>query len=208
MKIRSTIAYMLILCVSGAASAAVDQSQTKTPWDWESGGAPTHEAQVFTVGAAGLLDGVDLRIFSPVETGSVVIDIRNTVGGVPVADGSPTLSQISVPFSQIDSSYTTSPNTLSHFSMPPIPVVPGEVLAIAVHNVNPSNGGYILSGNNVSYPGGSVFGGFYGNTWGSGSSTSALGFQTYVDVPEPAAMSLVGVSLAGFLARRVRRRRA
>ena len=90
--------------------------------------SPQDFAQTFTVGIEGTLNSVAL-LYS--EVGTPIIEIRETVGGLPV--DSPPLGLVNVGFVN-----APSPPVWRHidFSAFNIPVEPGDVLAIVLKSVS------------------------------------------------------------------------
>jgi PEP-CTERM motif len=170
-------------------------------------------AQTFTVGVSGNLTRVELVLTNDFGFGTAMLDLRPTLGGVPVEDGALALAHAPL------SATTTDPKTptalvaadLSAFI---IPVVRGDVLALVLQGPNANWWGQT----NATYGRGELYTrspslGMATFTKPVGNSPSELpydlAFRTWVDpapIPEPGTLLLVGAGVA-CLAVRMRRPR-
>ncbi len=188
----------------------------------------TPVAQTFTVGISGQLRGIDLVLSQLDPNGNLIVNIQNTVNGVPAIDNLNIFASTSIPLSQIPSSSPggTGPGLvnidLSSFN---IVVDDGDELAVVIYK---DQGGLISqwgicwygsSAPNPTYSGGA---GWYLTGLGDGggiilfgdsnpypnsgdlewvySSTDDYVFRTYVStVPIPAAGWLLLSGLVGII---------
>ncbi|MCD4812051.1 PEP-CTERM sorting domain-containing protein [bacterium] len=208
---------------SGIANATpiVDQEYDPTgevnTW---SGIGGTDKAQVFTAGLSGLLTGVDVLIRRQDNQGKdeddLIVDIRNTVGGIPINDDLNTLALVQITALDVPTTYDFYYVDLSAFNMQ---ITAGDMLSIALRTANPLllDTCYSWEGNanNNSYEGG---GHYYRNpdygydTWTSfPNGTYDYGFRTYVEtlnpVPEPATMLLFVTGIVGLAGSGLRRKK-
>ena len=162
------------------------------------------DAQTFTVGLAGQLVRVDLFLALLNPTEEITLDIRPTIGGVPVNDDSASL------FSSLITGLSAVGPTFFTFSLGSgIPVATGDVLAIALTNFDDESvlpggqAGWVTEeetvyDRGVHYVRG-TFPGFSSDTWAAdfpGSSRfQDVGFRTFVLVPVPGAFILFGSGL-------------
>jgi hypothetical protein len=176
------------------------------------------KAQTFTVGLAGYLTRVDVKLHTaggtPVE--DVLFDIRTTAAGVPTEPDaganilfSAVIPKTTVPFAPI---FGDVPWTTVDLGPASFLVAPGDVLAICLRsedpNTNPFFTNYWLAGNWMNpYASGKEYYRYFGNqfpqiTWTNDEEDYDFFFRTYVDaeapaVPEPASVLLFGSALAG-----------
>lgn len=203
-----------LLAVPQLVSAAIiDQS-----YDAQAAGSnmginiePTQEvAQTFTVGIPGRLVGVGLQVGKwdfDLPTDDLLVDIRPTIGGVPVADDSLILASVAVPVSNVpllSQVWSTGTFTFVDLSDFLITVTPGELLAIALRT-NSVTGfyGWIDQTDffGPTYPDGAQFSRRFSPDWGEVVGNDS-GFRTYV--PEPASFTLFvfGFACMAFYKRR------
>jgi hypothetical protein len=158
-------------------------------------------AQTFTVGVAGTLAQVDVRIFGEVD---VRLDIRPTAFGVPLASDDPADQLARVTVSPPDFPALVSVN-LRPFG---IHVQPGDVLAIVLSSQGIQNWGLGLDAD-ATYAGGEAFLKL-GVDWETYDEvfplTTQADFQFQTFVPEPGSTALFVLGVAGLLARRRRSR--
>jgi hypothetical protein len=143
-------------------------------------------AQTFTAAEAATITTVSLLLnWGPQVAEGLVIDIRNTVAGVPVESDSSVLGQVALSQSSIAGTQNNGYVTFDFTSFG-IAVVPGEVLAIVAEATrDPSEASYDAfgwAGNFSSYSGGEEFqrtdSASYFLTWTPQfSGTAELGFQ-------------------------------
>ncbi|WP_374681256.1 PEP-CTERM sorting domain-containing protein [Accumulibacter sp.] len=169
-------------------------------------------AQTFTVGVGGVLAQVDLQLARFGST-PLVLDIRRTSAGVP---NSTILSTLSINPSTVPAiDILNVPFTSITLGSAEIPVLAGDVLAIALSQQVTGNDFFSWYSTGDLYSGGSAY--FRDNSAQPfqavgpivASSPQDFGFRTYVRtnaVPEPGALGLAALALA--LAGRVRRRHA
>jgi hypothetical protein len=121
------LAALLFVGLTGPARATpiLDQSFTGPPTVAYSFTQGAQEAQSFTVGIAGNLTEVDVRLqdFSPPATGNLLFDIRDAPLGVPQVSDTPTLASGSVPLASTGNTWLS----LTGFS---IPVAVGDQLIL------------------------------------------------------------------------------
>jgi hypothetical protein len=224
--VRACVLSFILITLSGTTSALaspiIDQSLSGNDLATaqSTGGPRFHVAQTFTVGLTGQLVGIDLRlnqgVANPVPNdGSVVVEVRSTSGGAPSLESTAPLASIDVPIETLPNTGTFI-NPFTHFDLgaESLPVVAGEMLAIAIHNRDPSgvdgmagptNGVEANLTTSGAYTNGAGFLGNYGSAWTP--SSSEMDFQTYVDtaVPEPATGAILIASvIACLMAQRVR----
>lgn len=158
-------------------------------------------AQTFTVGVGGKLVGLGLQVrtsnASP-PSGDLLVDVRPTVGGVPVEDDALALANVAIPASDVP---IFAPITdefvgvdLSPFSLY---VTPGDVLAIVLRYFD--TGSYVWldqsEGLGETYANGAGYGRRFSPTWGFLQPGTDFGFQTFI--PEPTTLVLLSSGLAG-----------
>jgi hypothetical protein len=174
-------------------------------------GGTQNLAQTFTVGITGTLSEVDVSVerfaFQP-PTGTLILQIRATTGGVPAADPS-FLLQASVP----ESALPLAPNygfVSFDVSSAGLHVTQGEQLAIVLLAPNFANPVSWIGVQGNPYPAGGSFVEQEPNFgWLPLVPTSDLGFRTFVaTVPEPSTLIMAGLASPAGLAWVSRRRRA
>ena len=170
-------------------------------------------AQTFTVGVSGYLTRVEVLLTHDTGLGSAMLDVRPTLGGVPVEDGALALAHALLSVTTNDRSSPTAlvAADLSAFS---IPVVRGDVLALVLQGPEANWWGQT----NATYDRGELF--IRSPSLGTATFTRPVGnspnelpydlaFRTWVDpapIPEPCTLLLVATGLA-CLAVRARRPR-
>lgn len=213
---QRTATLIMILCVAAPARSAtiIDQFYSPAPVDTLAEVDETIDhAQTFTVGAGGILTGVDVLICKGFNTTQdLLFDVRKTVGGVPAESddlgSNAVLANIRVPsirvkihdvqFVHID---------IGEFK---VEVSPGDVLALVLRPSEPfvqgDDDGYAWGGNrnDDQYTLGTRYSRSIldGPAWGS-FPTRDMGFVTYVDngsaVPEPASVTMMGAGVSALL---------
>jgi hypothetical protein len=171
-------------------------------------------AQTFTVGVSGYLTRVELLLTHDTGLGSAMLDVRPTLGGVPVEDGALALAHALLSVTTNDRSAPTAlvAADLSAFS---IPVVRGDVLALVLQDPEANWWGQT----NATYDRGELF--IRSPSLGTATFTRPVGnspnelpydlaFRTWVDpapIPEQGTLLLVSTGLAcvAVRARRLRK---
>jgi hypothetical protein len=171
-------------------------------------------AQTFTVGVSGYLTRVELLLTHDTGLGSAMLDVRPTLGGVPVEDGALALAHALLSVTRNDRSAPTAlvAADLSAFS---IPVVRGDVLALVLQDPEANWWGQT----NATYDRGELF--IRSPSLGTATFTRPVGnspnelpydlaFRTWVDpapIPEQGTLLLVSTGLAcvAVRARRLRK---
>ncbi|MEM6853828.1 MAG: PEP-CTERM sorting domain-containing protein [Planctomycetota bacterium] len=162
--------------------------------------------QTFTAGVTGKLDSIDLQVLqssSGTPAGNLVVDILGTASGTPDLTnvlGSGSVVGTTLPPPSFDDGQFTNID----LSAAGIDVTVGEVLAF---RVRPELAGDFFSlvdrdGLPPDYAGGSLFNALGINAPLNLVSDSDAGFRTYVTVPEPTSLALLG--LGGLLVARRR----
>lgn len=139
-------------------------------------------AQTFTVGITGELTGFDLFLHRIAATGSVTVDVRLTVGGVPVTDDGAALESFT-----FDASALGTTSAFIHFQLAtPLLVTAGDVLALTMRDTV-FGSGQLVGWNGEAIPGpyaqGAQFGraGAYTEPWvAEFGGDGDLCFRTYV----------------------------
>ncbi len=184
---------------------------------------PPDRAQTFTVGVAGLLAEIDLKLHKrdAAVTSDLLFDVRPTVAGVPVEEESAALASIALPAHWVSTTPTWISFDLRSFD---IDVEVDDVLAIVLRDPDGDGVGggryrwralgFLDGQENQAYPAGQVFCrlGILCEpvTWLAQPELDA-NFRTFVALPEPGdlARSAAGLlTLAGLARRRRGRRRA
>lgn len=208
-----TFSALVALCAASELAKAgpvVDQSFQGPANVAHSFSVGPQEAQVFTVGLAGNLVQIDVNLERPtiIPVGNLFFDIVNASGGVPPLANAPVLASGSVPLASIPASATS--DSLTGFS---IPVSVGQQLAIVLTTDEFFFDPAWLFQDGGTYPNGEAFARHSSppnSPWFDQSGDFL--FQTFVDptaaTPEPSAIALFGLGLAGMLGYGWRRRRA
>ena len=157
-------------------------------------------AQTFTVGLAGTLAQVSLDLYDlyPGLHGGPTLQILPTFSGVPSGNPLDVLATISLP--EVSSSQLLAVD-VSSFN---IHVNVGDVLAIAID----ASFDWIAGSDTLGpmYPGGMAYTRGLDQTVWSPIPSLDLGFQTFVSVPEPAAVWLLGLGMLGLIGYAPRKR--
>lgn len=211
--------FALIIGVSvSSAQATVVLDQDYEPGIYNSHATINKDidhAQTFTVGITGILDSIDVYIQrSPQWSDPLLVHVRPTAGGLPLASDASSLAATSVPGAGIP----TSPGFVSiDLSAANLLVTAGEVLAIVLQNNtntgNISSGAYTWEGHAPSAGGGNPalaypLGQGYARTLTSPNwsqfTPSDRAFRTYVEIPLPGAVLLAAPLILAVTARRPR----
>jgi hypothetical protein len=155
----------------------------------------------------------------------LVVDVRRTVGGVPVEanSGIDILATASMPWASTPFNADFS-FTWVNFALAGFPVAPGDVLALVLRA--PGSGGtqpYVWAGDHGldyaptpgTYAGGRQYLRFFGETWGNyprqSSANGDFSFRVFVEptpaqepvgTPEPGSLLVLGGMLAMLAGRR------
>lgn len=211
-----TLAAILTLPTAARAVAVIDQQ-----YDFTSSIANTTNGnlgevgQTFTVGLAGTLERVDVRmfrlggIFDP--TGDPILSVYNTAGGLPT--GAPlataTVPEASVPLNPVNNAADFVAFDISGAGLQ---VSPGQVLAFAIRTTSEVGPYWLLTdqGQPIEYAGGAAVSRFPPGAWSSLSPAQDHAFRTWVTpIPEPQSVILLGFGAVAMLVarRRIRTRR-
>jgi len=163
-------------------------------------------AQTFTVGITGILSRVEIRVFNRdlVATQPLIIDIRTVVGGVPTeANFGPNILET---HSVAAALVPTTQFGFVGVDLAGIAVTAGDVLAIAARTTDPANFSFIWGATNTDlYAGGAQYNRVTGVPYGLNDGVRDLNFRTFVEVPAPGALLILGIGLVGVgIARRKR----
>ena len=161
-------------------------------------------AQTFTISGGGILSRVAVAVSNTSGTTSpLTFDLRNTVGGVPVADDSLVLARITLPASAVPPIYPQSPSDYLIFDVSSfnIAVSPGEVLAFDLGKRTPVTNSYgAIYNTGDRYKGGGAFTRYPGQPGGFlPNASSDIGFIVYA-VPEPSSLVMLGLGMWATLA--------
>lgn len=155
-----------------------------------SGVASSFLAQTFTVGLGGILSRVEIRA-SPLRNATFAL--LETTAGVP-APIDTALITVALPDLEFDPLKFISIK-ISSFD---VAVDVGDILALAVVGTNVQ---WSAGANNFvpTYAGGSAFGSGDGTSWREISAFGGmdLHFRTFIGIPEPTVLVLLGLGLAG-----------
>ncbi len=209
------ISIVALTITMGAAQASVIQADNLFPTPTSSVGgnrANSDEiaAQTFTVLNTGLLETVDVQVYSNgTAMSDLIVSIIETTGGDPVLGASP-LATKTVASGDISGAFAGSLTVSIDFSMDSLMVTAGQVLAIVLSSSDPFFGGYVwvlgVDNQSMNYAGGDSYLSQNGAPYQK-FSTGDYGFRVSVapsEVPLPAALPLflIGLGGLGFLKRR------
>lgn len=186
----STVLCLATFSAVAAQAAVVDQSQPLTT-GISGFVSSTIRAQTFTVGLAGDLVGVDLYLRnSTTSPNTIDVSIQGlTAAGAP--DG------IAIANHNVTLPTGTMPIAWYYFdlSADSPAVAPGQSYAIVIKSLTPAglNAG-ASDGSTDLYSGGKVLD-YFGSTWSTyiPSLTLDYSFHTYMVVPEPTSLGLLGL---------------
>ena len=211
----AVVAAALLVGASGArADVVLDQSfdpmSAPPPFGFCAGvNGLNDEAQTFTVGVTGTLAQVDVKIIPVGAPQDLVVEVRPTVGGVPVESDTAVLASVRLPASGIPTSYGFLSVDVRPFA---VPVTEGEVLAIVLRS-DGFSGVYCWGGDVTdAYLAGQRFIRNPGTGWSAAGSVGVdLGFRTFVEtsstaVPGPDGLLLFTIGGLGLLGNGYRRR--
>lgn len=192
----SLIISSLFFVANASATVVLDQTN-----DFTSGvGSETADdriGQTFTVGVGGLLDHIDLRItrvdlFG--QPGPAILTVHTTAAGLPSSE----LGSVQVPalsIANVGQAFVTF-----DVSGLGIAVSPGQELAFDVRN-DTGNGFYAVPRSEISnYGGGPAISKNLMNPWQT--QVYDHSFKTFVAVPEPSPLLLIGFLFVPLLARK------
>ena len=133
-------------------------------------------AQTFTVGLTGVLTGVDVYVMRLVGDADLIVEVRPTVGGVPVESDVAALASVVIPRASVplpsDVGFTSV--DLTSFR---VNVLAGQVLAIVLRTQGQTTYQWEGSAGN-KYVGGALFS--RSPSWAVVHPNFDLGFQTFV----------------------------
>jgi hypothetical protein len=171
------------------------------------GGSYVDQAQTFTVGVDGTLTNVEVLIEGFNQTADLLVDIRPTVGGIPILDDQAILGEVAIPGTTIPGFPHTFINV--DFSSQNIQVTSGSVLALVLKIDRSSvlGGDYSWRGetgdlytSGVAYTRADFGSGYEWLAPTSGGLTVDYGFKTFVNpIPIPSALWLFGSGLLGLI---------
>lgn len=195
-----------ILLAAGLLAAPARAAVLDQQYDFSSSVANTTNGnlgevgQTFTVGIAGTLDQIDVRmfrlsgIFDP--TGDPILSIYSTSGGLPT--GSP-LATATVPEASVPLNPVGTPAFVSFdVSAAGLLVNPGDVLAFAIRTTSEVGPYWLITdqGQPIEYAGGAAVSRFPPGAWSAMSPPQDHAFQTWVTpVPEPQSFVLLGMGV-------------
>jgi hypothetical protein len=211
------LAVMGITSCAFGATEFVDQSSVFPDASWHVVSPEYTVAQTFTVGQEGQFGHLTMAILkTSAATHTLTIDLRPTVGGVPVVDDQAALASVVLQPSDLpmSSSLSTSVAPIGiDFSSAHLQVHAGQVLAIVARSDEPyapfsgywwreTTQGHDSYGRGAAWLRSTNF--FY--TLGSNSLPQDMWFETTMSVPEPNVAAVLVALLAPVIGRRVRRR--
>jgi hypothetical protein len=195
------------------STTSISWRQLDTTWD---------EAQTFTASLGGELRRIDVGIVRGINALlGVTIDIRQTSSNRPVDADAPVLASVSLAAADVpvDTVNLPQPYTVPLTSIDltgfHVPISPGQLLAITMRTDEPdeiisNERGYLwrISAQGAgTYAGGSAFTRTTGS-WTTAGPTQDFVFQSFVEIPEPAATALILAATAAALTGRFGRSRS
>lgn len=115
--------------IPASVTAVLDQSFDAPSFLSFGFGGDTQLAQTFTVGVTGVLTRIDIEIRRDAGIPDVVLDVRPTTGGVPVASDAAALVTVVIPSANIPAEFTFVSVDLTSAR---IAVTAGDVLALVL----------------------------------------------------------------------------